>query len=59
MVERTASEVIPAIEKSIAQIEEMMKQVNDDIAAKTKEINEFQAHYKIQTREQQPIVSSN
>ncbi|KAL7712461.1 Prefoldin subunit 2 [Entamoeba marina] len=50
MVERTASEVIPAIDKSIEQINQIMKEVNDDIAAKTKDINQFMEKYQIQQR---------
>ncbi|BFU25116.1 prefoldin subunit 2, putative [Entamoeba histolytica HM-1:IMSS-B] len=56
MVERTASEIIPAINKSIEQIQKLMKEVNDNIAAKTSEINKFMEHYKIQQRDQ-PIIA--
>ena len=58
MVERTASEIIPAIKKSIEQIEQVMKELNDSIAAKTAEINKFMEHYKIQQKDQ-PIVVQN
>ena len=58
MVERTAAEVIPAIQKSIEQIEIVMKELNTSIASKTAEINKFMEHYKIQQKEQ-PIVVQN
>ena len=58
MVERTAAEIIPAIKKSIEQIEQVMKELNENIATKTAEINKFMEHYKIQQKEQ-PIVVQN
>ena len=58
MVERTANEVIPAVKKSIEQIEQFMKDLNENISLKTQEINRFMERYKIQQKDQ-PIVVQN
>ncbi|ELP91582.1 prefoldin subunit, putative [Entamoeba invadens IP1] len=56
MVERTASEIIPAVNKSIEQINQVMEQLNESIKSKTAEINKFMEHYKIQQKDQ-PIIA--
>ena len=55
LVERTASEVIPALQTSCEKIEGAMKEINDEIATKTKEINEFADKYKIGVREKPAV----
>lgn len=50
LVERTISEVLPAVQRNKEGIEEVIARLNEALAAKKKEISDFEAKYKIRIR---------
>lgn len=50
LVERTVREVLPAVERNKAGLEEVITRLNEALEKKKKEMSEFEAKYKIKMR---------
>ncbi|CAK9150866.1 unnamed protein product [Ilex paraguariensis] len=50
LVERTIKEVLPAVQRNKEGLEEVIARLNEALEKKKKEMNEFEAKYKIRIR---------
>ncbi|XP_015923452.1 prefoldin subunit 2 isoform X2 [Parasteatoda tepidariorum] len=59
LVERTVSNVLPAVAHNKEQLSKVLEVLNKQIEVKGKEINEFKEKYNIQIRKDPPISDSS